>query len=176
MLSEGIPISENWRKHSCTRTKTQNIFAAVAFLPLIPLIDCSQLQWNTWSVWNKLCWTVWKKKKRSWKTIVPVRTEPHVWIGKVVLGLPNLRGKHTCCLEVLRSEVHNQFQGTKVKVWAGLVPAGGSKENPVPLPFRASRGCLCLLICRPFLHLQTSLQSHLPSSHCLLFWLWLLLS
>ena len=32
-----------------------------AFNP-IPLIDCSQLQWNTWSVWNKLCWTVWKKK------------------------------------------------------------------------------------------------------------------
>lgn len=43
------------REHSCRRNWNLNTSAAIAFLPLISLIDCAQLWWSTSScIWNKL--------------------------------------------------------------------------------------------------------------------------
>ena len=41
-------------------------------------------------------------------------------------------------LQFWRSEVRHQFPGTKVKVWAGLAPSGGSRGESVSCPFPAS--------------------------------------
>lgn len=38
----------------------------------------------------------------------------------------------------------------KIRVWAGLVPSGGSGEEAYSLPFPASGGCLHSLACGPF--------------------------
>lgn len=63
-------------------------------------------------------------------------------------------------LQFWRSEIQNKFYGAKIKVPAGLVLPGGSREEFVSLSFSACRVCLQSLACGPFLHFQsTSLQS-----------------
>ena len=51
-----------------------------------------------------------------------------------------------------KPEVQNQFHWAKVKVLAGLVPSGSSREC-VHTSFLASESCLHSLACEPFLAL-----------------------